>query len=86
MKTLKTKLTSRKFLMAVAGVVSGIMLIIGGNATEGASAVVASVLGYLIAEGYIDGKALKATTKKAEEKAEEISTIDDDDYGCGMTE
>lgn len=85
MKNFKEKLTSRKFLMAVTGVISGIMLIISGSDTEGASTIVASVLGYLIAEGYIDGKALKATTKKAEEKAEEISTMDDD-YGCGMTE
>ncbi len=71
MKTLKTKLTSRKFLMAVAGVVSGIVLILNGNAREGVSAVIASVLGYLIAEGYIDAKALKAATEVAELKEEE---------------
>lgn len=75
MKTLKQKLTSRKFLMAVAGVISGIVLILNGDSTEGASAVVASVLGYLIAEGYIDGKALKAAADKVElsEETEEES-------------
>ncbi len=60
MKNFKEKLTSRKFLVAVAGVISGIVLILNGNSTEGMGAVVASVLGYLVAEGYIDAKALKS--------------------------
>ena len=75
MKNLKKKLSSRKFLVAVSGIVSGIVLIASGNATEGASAIVASVLGYLIAEGYIDAKAIKAaagaetdTNEKEEEE------------------
>ncbi|MBQ4151204.1 MAG: hypothetical protein IJC81_05320 [Clostridia bacterium] len=68
MKNLKSKFTSRKFLVAASGVVSGIVLIASGNATEGASAIVASVLGYLIAEGYIDAKAVKAAADKAKEE------------------
>ena len=71
MKNFKEKLTSRKFLMAVAGIVSGIVLILNGDSTEGVSAVVASVLGYLIAEGYIDAKALKAAAEVAKESEEE---------------
>ena len=73
MKNLKTKLTSRKFLIAVSGIVSGIVLIASGNATEGMGAVIASVLGYLIAEGYIDGKAVKAVAEAtaAEKSAQE---------------
>ena len=75
MKTLKTKLTSRKFLMAVAGVVSGIVLILNGNANEGVTAVVASALGYLAAEGLIDLAALKAAVdeKESSEETEEES-------------
>ncbi|MBQ4556756.1 MAG: hypothetical protein IJA60_03805 [Clostridia bacterium] len=64
MKTLKQKLTSRKFLVAVAGIVSGVALIVSGNVTEGVAAVIASVIGYLVAEGYIDAAAVKATTER----------------------
>ena len=67
-----TKLTSRKFLVSVAGIVSGIVLIVGGNATEGVATVIASVVAYLVAEGYIDAKAVKAATDKVEEKIEEV--------------
>ncbi len=66
MKNLKTKLTSRKFLIAVSGVISGIVLVASGNATEGMGAIVASVLGYLIAEGYIDAGAIKEKLEQSE--------------------
>ena len=72
MKSLKTKLTSRKFLMAVAGVVSGIVLIVNGSSTEGVSAVIASVLGYLVAEGYVDAKAVKAATDEVNEAVDKV--------------
>lgn len=65
------KLTSRKFLVAVAGIASGIVLIVNGSTTEGVSAVIASVIGYLIAEGYIDAKAVQTVTDKVEETIEE---------------
>ena len=64
------KLTSRKFLVSAAGIVSGVALIVSGNETEGVAAIVASVLGYLVAEGYIDAKAVKAVTDKVEETVE----------------
>ena len=60
------KLTSRKFLVSAAGIVSGIALVIGGNAAEGVAAIIASVLGYLVAEGYIDAKAVKVTAEAVE--------------------
>lgn len=59
MKDLKTKFTSRKFMVAAAGVISGIVLIAGGNTTEGVTAVVTSVVAYLAAEGLIDIAAVK---------------------------
>ena len=80
MKTLKTKLTSRKFLVAAAGIVSGVALIVSGNTTEGVAAVIASVIGYLVAEGYIDAKAVKAT---AEAVSEAVDT-DEDEESCSM--
>lgn len=72
MQDLKTKLTSRKFLVAVAGIASGIVLIANGSTTEGVATVIASVIAYLAAEGYIDAKAVKATTDKIEEAVDEV--------------
>ena len=60
MKNFKEKLTSRKFLVAVAGIVSGVLLILGGSDTEGITAIVASALGYLAAEGLVDFAAIKS--------------------------
>lgn len=55
----KAKLTSRKLWMAIAGLVSGLILAFGGEETaaETVSGVIlqaASVLGYLLAEGLAD--------------------------------
>ena len=58
--------------MAVAGVVSGIVLIVNGSSTEGVSAVIASVLGYLVAEGYVDAKAVKAATDEVNEAVDKV--------------
>lgn len=57
---MKEKLTSRKLWVAVAGIIAGVALIASKNVTEGAAMIISSVLGYLIAEGYIDGKAVSA--------------------------
>lgn len=69
----KAKLTSRKFLVAVAGIVSGIVLIANGNTTEGVSTIIASVVAYLAAEGLIDMAAVKNTVDKADEAVEDMS-------------
>ena len=55
----KAKLTSRKLWMAIAGLVSGLILAFGGgeSVAETVSGVIlqaASVLGYLLAEGLAD--------------------------------
>lgn len=55
----KAKLTSRKLWVALAGLVSGLILAFGGEETvaETVSGVIlqaASVLGYLLAEGLAD--------------------------------
>lgn len=59
------KLTSRKFLIAIAGIISGIALVYSGNVDEGVATIIASVLGYLAAEGYIDAKAVKAALEES---------------------
>ncbi|MBQ8836650.1 MAG: hypothetical protein IJ002_03980 [Clostridia bacterium] len=84
MKTLKTKLTSRKFLVAAAGIASGVALIVSGNTTEGVAAVIASVIGYLAAEGYIDAKAVKATAEAVEEAVD--ASEEDESYSIGFTD
>ena len=63
MKSLGQKLSSRKFIASLAGIVTGVAVILSGNVTEGIAAVITSVLGYLIAEGYIDAKAVKQTAQ-----------------------
>ena len=55
---MKEKLTSRKLWVAVAGIIAGIARIASKNITEGAATIISSVLGYLIAEGLIDAKAV----------------------------
>lgn len=65
------KLTSRKFWVALAGFISGLIIAFGGG--EGTAATVsgvilqgAAVLGYLLAEGLTDANN-KATTTTTEE-------------------
>ena len=65
MKNLKEKLTSRKFLVAAAGVVSGLILIISGNVEEGSTTIIASAVAYLAAEGIIDAVAVKKAVDEA---------------------
>ena len=67
MKDIKTKLTSRKFLVAVAGIVSGIFLIAEGSVTEGVTMVATAVVAYLAAEGLIDMAAVRDAAKEFEE-------------------
>ena len=61
MRSFVEKLKSRKFLACIAGVATGIALIATGNTVEGAASVIVSVVGYIAAEGYVDGKAVKNT-------------------------
>lgn len=75
MNTFLKKLTSRKFLVAVAGIISGIVLVVNGGTTEGVGAIIASVLGYLVAEGYIDAKAVQQVADKVEDSVEEESPL-----------
>lgn len=75
------KLTSRKFIVAAAGIVSGVALILNGNSTEGVSAVIASVLGYLVAEGYIDAKAVKAAAEAVSDTVEQAEEAEPNTIG-----
>lgn len=72
MKKLMKKLTSRKFIVSVAGIISGIVTISVGNSAEGITVVIASVIAYLITEGYIDAKALDVADSVIEETKEKL--------------
>lgn len=78
MKTLIRKLTSRKFIAALAGIVTGIGVIASGNTTEGIVAVIASVIAYLVAEGYIDAKAVDIADSVIEETKDKLEGGTDD--------
>lgn len=69
MENFKSKITSRKFIAAITGVITGICMVIGGNASEGAATVIASIIGYLAAEGYVDGNRIR---KELEDKDGQI--------------
>lgn len=58
------KLTSRKFWLAIAAFISGLILALGGeestaNTVSGVILQGAAVLGYLLAEGLTDAESLK---------------------------
>jgi hypothetical protein len=69
----KRKLTSRKFWVAVAGFVAGLILAFEGSAetAETVSGVImsgASVIGYLLAEGLADASHSEDNTKETDNK------------------
>lgn len=81
-KVLTARFTSRKFLLALLGVILGIIAIIKGETVAGCSLIGSTILAYLAAEGYIDAQSAKAVTTSSAELAEIISkvtenTIDD---------
>ena len=86
MNTLKSKLTSRKFLVAVAGIVSGIALISNGSTTEGMTTIVASVVAYLAAEGIVDFAGVKSKADAQYAASGEIEDEDDSFVVQGFTD
>lgn len=73
MKEVIRKLTSRKLWLAIAGFVAGLILAFGGtqkaaDTTTGCIMSGASVIAYILAEGFADGK---ATEQKKEGESDE---------------
>ena len=52
------RFTSRKFIAMVAGILTGLGVILTGDTVAGLTAVIASVVSYLAAEGFIDANRL----------------------------
>ena len=84
MKTLKTKLISRKFLTALAGLITGLAMIFGIDeavisTVAGAVISVGAVLAYIITEGRVDAaRAAKAAENvvKAVEAVDAVETAE----------
>ena len=73
-----SKLTSRKFLMCLAGVVTGIAVLQGANAESintiaGAITVLGSIVTYIVAEGKVDATSAKATVDQIEIIKDELN-------------
>lgn len=66
------KIGSRKLLVAVAGILTGIALMMGAdgediNTVAGAFTSLASIMTYIITEGMVDAEGVKKITEKPEE-------------------
>lgn len=69
-----TKLTSRKLWMAVAGIATGLALVLGVDGGDisnvaGAVTAVASVVAYIVTEGKIDAESVKNAIEATEDAA-----------------
>lgn len=76
------KLTSRKFWMAIAGVVTGVALALGAESTEievltGAVTALISLVTYIITEGKVDAESVKNTILEVQDAVEVIEGADD---------
>lgn len=73
----KRKLSSRKFLAAVAGVVMGLAMVFGLDentisTVAGAVVSVASVVAYIIAEGKVDAESVKNAVENVQDAVEAV--------------
>lgn len=81
MQNFINKLTSRKFLTCVAGVVMGICMVFGLDENvistiAGAVTTVTSVVMYIYTEGKIDAVAVKNAADKVENAVAEVEKIE----------
>ncbi len=73
------KVSSRKLWAAIAGFASGVYLLTQGETTAGAALMISSVIGYLAAEGYVDGKAAQTLVELVQDVAEQVEVEDGND-------
>lgn len=80
MKKFLEKLTSRKFITAVLGIVAGVAVLFGVEAdvittVAGAVVAAASAVSYIITEGKLDAERIKAAADKTQEAIDAVSGI-----------
>lgn len=81
-ETIIRKLTSRKFWIGVAGMVSGLIIIFGHAETSaetiaGAIIAIGSAFGYMISEGIVDAKNISSVLESIERIINEIKAMRD---------
>ena len=77
MKTFLKKLTSRKFLAALAGLVTGLAMVFGleesvMTTVSGAVVAVASLITYIVTEGRIDAEAVGDAAEKVQDAIDAV--------------
>ena len=78
MKNIIRKITSRKFILALAGIFTGIAMALGVDSTEittvaGGVTALASAVAYIIVEGKVDAEAVKNAVESAQEAVETVN-------------
>jgi phage shock protein PspC (stress-responsive transcriptional regulator) len=76
------KLTSRKLWMAIAGVATGIAMVLGVDGSEistvaGAVTTLVSVVAYIITEGKIDAEGVKVAIEQTQTAVDVIERVDE---------
>ena len=84
-KTLIRKLSSRKLWMAIAGVVTGIAMVLGVEGSEisdvaGAVTALVSIVTYIITEGRVDAASVQNTIQAVQGGIEAIQDASDDGH------
>lgn len=82
MQTFIKKITSRKFLTCIAGVVLGVCMIFGldentVSTIAGAITAIGSIVSYILSEGKIDAAAVKDTVGQIEGAVEAVDKIEE---------
>jgi len=82
MREFLRKLSSRKLWLALAGVATGIAVILGVDESSittvaGAVTALASVITYIVTEGKIDAEGVKIALESAQDAGEVIENVDD---------
>lgn len=83
MKEILRKLSSRKLWMAIAGVFTGIAVVLGVDSTElevivGAVMSVISAITYIVVEGRVDAESVKNAIEATQEAIEVIQNVNDE--------
>lgn len=82
MENIKKKFFSRKFLAALAGVVTGLSMVFGLDETvistvAGAVVSVVSLMTYIITEGKVDAEAVKNAVEKVQDAVDVVEDVKD---------
>ncbi len=82
MKTFVRKISSRKFLAALAGLVMGLAMVFGLDegvisTVSGAVTAVSSVVAYIVSEGRVDAAAVGEAVEQVQDAVESVTGEED---------